>query len=56
LSAAAGLTVAAGRDIRAALDAKRPIVVDVDHRGLMPAGESPASGRAGVAHGHIGAK
>jgi bifunctional non-homologous end joining protein LigD len=37
--AGSGLTVAAGRDIRAALDAKRPIVVDIDHRGLTPAGE-----------------
>jgi bifunctional non-homologous end joining protein LigD len=27
------------RAIRAALDAKRPIIVDVDHRGLTPAGE-----------------
>jgi bifunctional non-homologous end joining protein LigD len=26
-------------DTRAALDATRPIVVDVDHRGLTPAGE-----------------
>jgi bifunctional non-homologous end joining protein LigD len=34
-----GLSTQAGRDIRAALDAKRPIVVDVDHRGLTPAGE-----------------
>jgi bifunctional non-homologous end joining protein LigD len=37
--AGSGLTVAAGRDIRGALDAKRPIVVDIDHRGLTPAGE-----------------
>jgi bifunctional non-homologous end joining protein LigD len=34
-----GLTVAAGRDISAALDAKRPIVVDIDHHSLTPAGE-----------------
>jgi bifunctional non-homologous end joining protein LigD len=34
-----GLTTKAGRDIRAALDAKRPIIVDIDPRGLTPAGE-----------------
>jgi hypothetical protein len=34
-----GLTVAAGRDIRAALDAKRPIIVEVDHRDHSRAGE-----------------
>jgi bifunctional non-homologous end joining protein LigD len=28
-----------GRDIRLALDAKRPIIADVDPRGLTPAGE-----------------
>jgi hypothetical protein len=28
-----------GRDIRAALDAKRPLIVDIDHRGLTSAGE-----------------
>jgi bifunctional non-homologous end joining protein LigD len=33
------LTTKAGRDVRAALDAKRPIVVDIDHRGLTPAEE-----------------
>jgi hypothetical protein len=37
--AGSGLTTQAGRDIRAALDAMRPIVVDIDHRGLTPAGE-----------------
>jgi bifunctional non-homologous end joining protein LigD len=37
--AGSGLTTQAGRDIRAALDAKRPIVVDIDHRGLTPVGE-----------------
>jgi bifunctional non-homologous end joining protein LigD len=37
--AGSGLTTRARREIRAALDAKRPIVVDVDHRGLTPAGE-----------------
>jgi bifunctional non-homologous end joining protein LigD len=37
--AGSGLTVAAGRAIRAALVAKQPIIVDVDHRGLRPAGE-----------------
>jgi bifunctional non-homologous end joining protein LigD len=34
-----GLTARAGRDIRAGLDAKRPIIVDEDYRGLTPAGE-----------------
>jgi bifunctional non-homologous end joining protein LigD len=34
-----GLTVAAERDVRAARDAKRPIIVDIDHRGLTPVGE-----------------
>jgi bifunctional non-homologous end joining protein LigD len=37
--AGSGLTVAAGRDIRAALDAMRSTVVDIDHRGLTLAGE-----------------
>jgi bifunctional non-homologous end joining protein LigD len=37
--AGSGLTTKAARDIRAVLDAKRPIVVDIDHRGLTPAGE-----------------
>jgi bifunctional non-homologous end joining protein LigD len=36
---AQGLTTRARREIRAALDAKRPIVVDIDNRGLTPAGE-----------------
>lgn len=37
--AGSGLSVRDGRNICAALDAKRPIIVDVDHRGLTAAGE-----------------
>jgi bifunctional non-homologous end joining protein LigD len=37
--AGSGLSMRDGRDIRAALDARRPIMVDIDHRGLTPAGE-----------------
>jgi bifunctional non-homologous end joining protein LigD len=37
--AGSGLTVAAGRNKRAGLDAKRPIIVDIDHRDLTPGGE-----------------
>jgi hypothetical protein len=42
-------TTNAGRDIRAALDAKRPIIVDVDHRGLTPGWGIEAFGHQGLA-------
>jgi hypothetical protein len=34
--ACSGLTTRAGRDIRAAFDAKRPIIVDIDRQGRHP--------------------
>ena len=34
-----GLNRENGREIRRALDAKEPVVVDVEHRGITPAGE-----------------
>ena len=34
-----GLTQETGREIRRAIDGKEPVVVDVEHRGLTPAGE-----------------
>jgi bifunctional non-homologous end joining protein LigD len=38
-SAESGLTEAASRQIRSALDAGRPVVVEVEHRGFTPDGE-----------------
>ena len=34
-----GLNRENSREIRRALDAKEPVVVDVEHRGITPAGE-----------------
>ena len=38
-SAGSGLSEAAVREIRAAIDAGRPVVVEIEHRGFTPDGE-----------------